>query len=243
MIRRTMRFYNNALKQKARKLRKQGFSYGQIGRLISISKSTAKYWCGDVTLTKADRERLYTKQIQMLSQGPQSSRHRRQLEVHKIIREAEEEISFPNNDAYKLFGAALYWAEGNKVNDFTITNSDPLLIKFMTEWFCNMFNITPTHLKAHLNIYPQQDEQEIKKFWSGITKIPIENFGKSFIKPLNKRYKKNTLYYGTIKVRVYKGTNFRFKTFGWVNAMLKNMELDVDLAKQKWYKLKEYSRP
>src|SRR3989344_160085 len=219
-----MKSHNNALRQKARKLRSKGLSYNQIGRTISISKSTAKYWCNDVPLTKDDRKRLYTKQIQMLSKGSRSSHHRRQLEIGKIMKEAEQEIVFPNLDAYKLFGAALYWAEGNKINDFTITNSDPLLIQFMTEWFCTMFNIKPINLKAHLNIYPQQNELEIKKFWSDVTKIPLQNFGKSFIKPPNKKYKKNTLYYGTIKIRVYKGTDFRHKTFGWVNAMLKNIK-------------------
>src|SRR3989344_460467 len=97
---------NHSLKEKARKLRKKGLSYNQIGRAILISKSTAKYWCSDVPLTKKDRERLYTKQIQMLSKGSQSSHHRRQHEIYKIMKEAEEEITFPNQDAYKLFGAA-----------------------------------------------------------------------------------------------------------------------------------------
>jgi hypothetical protein len=69
----------------------------------------------------------------------------------------------------------------------------------MVRWLKRVFGISPNFLKAWLNIYPQQNELELKQFWSQLTGIPLENFGKSYIKPPNKNYKKNTLYYGTIK--------------------------------------------
>jgi len=84
----------------------------------------------------------------------------------------------------------------------------------MVKWFKEVLKISPETLKANLNIYPQQNEQEIKQFWSELTGIPLENFGKSYIKPLSKGYKKNNLYYGTIKIRVLKGTNLRYRVFG-----------------------------
>ncbi|MFA6269904.1 MAG: hypothetical protein WC657_01690 [Candidatus Paceibacterota bacterium] len=236
---------NSILKQKSRALRKKGFSYGEIASKIKISKSTVKYWCTDIILNQKDQKRLYTKQIKALSGGPRSSHNRRQKEIEKITKNSEKEISLPINlDTYKLFGAALYWAEGNKISDFTITNSDPLLIQFMCQWFCKIFNVTPNDLKAHLNIYPQQNDLEIKKFWSNITGIPLNRFGKTFIKPVSKNYKKNNLYYGTIKVRVSKGTDFRHRVFSWINAILKNNKINVGITERKWYKLKgDYMRP
>jgi transcriptional regulator with XRE-family HTH domain len=237
--------YDVKIKKQAKKLRAKGLSYNQIAKSLKISKSTVKYWCHDVVLKKSDKLRLYTARIANLSHGPNSSHERRYAEIREIRKKAEKEISFPlSMDAYKLFGAALYWAEGNKITDFTITNSDPLLIQFMTQWFCDIFQVTPLNMKAHLNIYPQQNDVELKKFWSDITKIPITNFGKSFIKPVNKNYKKNTLYYGTIKVRVAKGTNFRHRVFGWIHAVLKEIKSDVEITKKKWYKLESgYARP
>ncbi len=227
------------LKKKARAIRKNGFSYGEISKQIKVSKSTVKYWCSDVVLSPKDKKRLYTKQIEILSKGPSSSKNRRQKQIKEISDKAEKEIMFPiHQDSYKLFGAALYWAEGNKVSDFTITNSDPLLIQFMTQWFCKIFSVTPIDLKAHLNIYPQQNDLEIKRFWSDITGIPLDKFGKTFIKPVNKNYKKNNLYYGTIKVRVSKGTDFRHRVFGWINAVLKDTKINVGITERKWYKLK-----
>jgi transcriptional regulator with XRE-family HTH domain len=228
------------LKNKAIQLRKNGLSYGDIAKKLDISKSTASLWLHDIQLTPLQRKKLNANQAVHLNTGPHSSYERRKNQIQKIQDKAENEISFPlTKDAYKLFGAALYWAEGNKVNDFTITNSDPLLIQFMCQWFYKIFDIKPSHLKAHLNIYTNQNDIQIKKFWSDITKIPLSQFGKSFIKPVNKNYKKNTLYYGTIKVRVAKGTDLRYRVFGWINTVLKDAKIDVERIERKWYKLQD----
>ncbi|HEY4509134.1 MAG TPA: hypothetical protein VJC13_02535 [Candidatus Paceibacterota bacterium] len=228
----------------ARKLRNQGLSYGEISKKTGSTKSTIRYWCLDIVLTPKNQKRLYTRQIEILSKGPYGSRQRREAEIQEIRKIARKEISFPLSDqTYRLFGAALYWAEGNKVSDFTVTNSDPLLIQFMCRWFCKIFKITPDNLGAHLNIYQDQNDLQIKKFWSDITNIPINNFGKSFIKPVNKNYKKNTLYYGTIKVRVNKGTDFRHRVFTWIDMFLKDSKINVEKIERKWYKLKDnYTR-
>ncbi|MDP2641346.1 MAG: hypothetical protein Q8P39_02285, partial [Candidatus Yanofskybacteria bacterium] len=185
-----------------------------------------------------------TKRIEYLALGSQSQRERRKREVDEIIEKAEMEVSsFQTLAAYKLFGAALYWAEGNKSNGCGIANSDPHLILFMTQWFRRIFGVSSAQMTAHLNIYPQQNEKELKYFWSNLTGIPLENFGKSFIKPLNKGYKKNTLYYGTCKVRIQKGTDLRIRIFGWVKGMLRELDPQVELAQRKWEKLREVPRP
>lgn len=231
---------NKKSKLKSLLLREQGYSYGEISAKTGVSKNTVKYWCKDVVLSPEHKKRLYTKQISLLSQGPMSSHSRRQKEIEVISSRAEKQIRFPlSKESYRLFGAALYWAEGNKINDFTITNSDPLLVTFMTKWLCDMFKVQPKNLTAHLNIYPQQNDLELKRFWSEITKIPLSNFGKSFTKPINKNYKTNTLYYGTIKVRVQKGTNFRLEVFAWINKVLKETKINVEIVERKWYKLKD----
>jgi len=232
------------LKRQAITLRKKGWSYGEISKELSISKSTVRLWCVDVLLNKKDKDRLYTKQVMLLARGSQSQRERRKREIAKIVKEAEKEIQSPLFwDAYQLFGAALYWAEGSKTKHFSVCNSDPHFILFMVNWFERVFGVPPKLLKVHLNIYPQQNEQKIKKFWSDLTGIPLENFGKSFIKPLNKGYKKNNLYYGTAKIRVSSGTDMRHRTFGWIKAILSDIDPRVRLAQKEWKSLKEVPRP
>jgi len=237
--------YSDKIKQKAKLLRrKKGLSYKEIADKIGVSKSSIKLWCENVILNPEHKKRLYTKQILALSEGPHSSHERRNKEIENIVKNGENEIKLPLSvETYKLAGAALYWAEGNKTKHFAIANSDPYLIRFMVTWLHDMLDVQPKNIKAHLNIYPQQNERLLKIFWSELTKIPIENFGKSFIKPESKNYKKNTLYYGTIKIRVFRGTDLRHRVFGWINTILRNSKIETDKIERKWHKLKtEYPR-
>ena len=148
-----------------------------------------------------------------------------------------------NSKAYKLFGAALYWAEGSKTSHFSITNSDPYLILFMVKWFKKVFQVEPDQLRASLNIYSQQNERELKKFWSDLTEIPVKNFGRSYVKPPNKGYKKNNLYFGTIRVLVPKGTDMRHRTFGWIQGALQPIQQHIELTQKRWISLTNTNRP
>ena len=233
------------VKDQAILLRRSGHSYGEIKNKLGISKSTLSYWLKNVPLSSEQRERFYTKQVQILSMGPQSQKERRKIEIDKIINEASLEIKFPLSlDSYRLTGAFLYWAEGSKKSGrWQITNSDPYIILFMVKWLKDIFDIHPASLKAWLNIYPQQDDLEIKRFWSDLTGLPLENFGKSYIKPLSSGYKKNNLYYGTIRIEVPKSVDMKHKIFGWVKATLIDIESETELVKQKWQRLSGTERP
>jgi hypothetical protein len=232
------------LKNKARYLRQKGLSYNEIRQEVDVAKSTLSLWLKNVELLPEHRKRLYTKQIEILSRGTHSQKERRIREINTIINKATHEIVFPlSEESYKLFGVALYWAEGNKGKNFQITNSDPRMILFMIDWLKNIFQIDPGILKACLNMYSQQDEFKLKKFWSELTGIPLENFGKSYIKPPNRGFKKNNLYYGTIQVYIPKGTDMKHVVYGWSKAVLQNLENKVNLTERKWISLRETPRP
>lgn len=234
----------NFLKEKAIKLRKRGLSYNEIKKEIPVAKSTLSLWLKSILLKPEHQKRLYTKQIQILSRGPQSQKERRAKEVEQIVKDAEEEIKLPLSlEAYRLMGAFLYWAEGSKGKRCELTNSDPYLILFTVRWIEKIFKIPARELHMRLNIYPQQNELEIKNFWSELTGIPLTNFGKSYVKPISKGYKKNNLYYGTAKIEIPKSTNIRYRIFGWIKAVLKEIETDVKLTERKWEHLKKVSRP
>lgn len=225
-------------------LRKKGLSYNEIRQRVPVSKSSLSLWLKHVRLSPKHRARLYTKQIQILSRGTSSQVERRKREVALITQAAKDEVSLPLSfETYRFLGAALYWAEGSKTKSFTVANSDPSLIVFMTYWFKKMFGVSPSVLKAHLNIYSQQNEAQIKRFWSEVTGIPIENFGKSFIKPANKGFKKNNLYYGTIKVYVPRGTDMRYKTLAWIQAALQDLTPAIESKILRWSRLRTVERP
>jgi hypothetical protein len=235
---------NTLLHDKAVQLRRKGLSYNEIRKELPVSKSTLSVWLKGIRLNKKQRERLYTKQIEILSRGAPCQKERRKREVDAIIDSAASEISLPiSADTYKLFGVALYWAEGDKRKNFQITNSDPHLIAFMVQWLKNIFNIDPSALRAWLNIYPQQNNADLKEFWSDVTGIPLSNFGKSFVKPAGKGFKKNILYHSTIKIYIPKGTDMRYRVYGWIKSILQGSKIDISYGKQRWMPLPQVEHP
>lgn len=239
-----MRNENKIRHAQAIKLRNQGLSYGEIRTRLNIPKSTLSLWLKTVPLKQEHRARLYTKQIEILSRGPQSQKERRARAIEEIIRNAKSEIGMPlSQETMRLVGAALYWAEGSKNNILQITNSDPSLILFFVEWLNVIFNIPPHTLKARLNIYAQQHELNIKKFWSELTRIPLKNFGKTYVKPLSSGYKKNNLYYGTMRIEVPKSVDMKHRIFGWIQATLQLFDKKIVATQKRWRSLEKTPRP
>jgi len=235
--------YKN-LKNNALALRKRGLSYNEIRREVKVSKSTLSQWLRSVRLKPEHKARLYTKQISILSKGSKSIKERRAKVVDLIIEKARAEIKQPISlEILRLMGACLYWAEGSKKKMCEFTNSDPFLILFFTNWLKEIFEIQPDALKARLNIYPQQNEAKIIRFWSDLTGIPKERFGKTFVKPISKNYKKNNLYYGTMRIEVPKSTDINYKIFGWIKAITTPFNHKVGMVQKKWQSLAKTSRP
>lgn len=228
----------------ATQLRKLGWSYGEIKKKTHVPKSTLSVWLKGIPLKPEHRTRLYTKQIEILSRGGPSQRERRKREVAALIDAAQKEITIPLSDqAFKLFGAALYWGEGSKGNQLYVTNADPRLILFMARWIEKVFNISRKKLRARLNIYPQQNEDDLKGFWSDLTGIPLTNFGKSYVKPFSTGYKKNNLYYGTMRIEVPKSGNLVHQIYGWTQAVLEHEDKHAKHIERRWARLTHINRP
>lgn len=225
-------------------LRKKGFSYGEIRKKVGIPKSTLSYWLKDVALKEADKKRLYTNKLKKLIDGQYSQKSRRIKESDRIIKLAQDQVSYLSDETIKMMGVALYWAEGTKGGLFEITNSDPMLVLFMVRWIKKVFDIDSRFLKARLNIYSAQDDGKIKNFWSRLCGIPLVNFTKSFIKPINKNYESKNLYYGTIKITIPKSTDLKLKVYGWLRASVSDLEKEKKINLGMWNQnLKKRQRP
>ncbi|OGM92404.1 hypothetical protein A2755_01405 [Candidatus Wolfebacteria bacterium RIFCSPHIGHO2_01_FULL_48_22] len=221
------------LGKRAVELRKQGRSYKEIGAELGVSKGTLSLWLKGVPVPPEYKERLYNARVLSITKGQHCQKERRKREIEKIVTDAKKEIPLPVSDeTFKLFGAALYWGEGSKGNRFQVTNSDPRLILFMVHWIEKILRIKRKNLNLRLNIYPQQSELEIKKFWSHLTDIPLQNFGKSFVKPLSTAYRKNNLYYGMIRIEVPKSCDFVHKIYGWTQAILEKENKKAKKSKE-----------
>jgi len=150
-----------------------------------------------------------------------------------------KKIADENEEGSKIIGklserelliavAALYWGEGcKKTRQLIINNSDPEMIKFLIKALQKIWKIKKDRftLRVGINIIHKGRDEEIKNYWSKITKIPIEQFTKTvFIKAKNKKVYKNFLYhYGTLTIRVKRGGDTYYKMMGLINGLSKSI--------------------
>ena len=207
------------IKEKVRKLRKQGLSYKDIQKITPIAKSTISIWCKDIMLTLEQRIAL-GKRYDIQHKGAQANHLKRQKEIQQIKNQVKQGITKFSKNPFKVAGLMLYWAEGNKTQHVGVCNSDFSLIQFMMDWFRKVCKVPEYKFKAYLNIHSGQDERKVKKFWSKITKIPISQFGKTYIKPEGVGFKKNILYNGTIRV-VICNKDLLYRILAWIAAYKK----------------------
>lgn len=95
----------------------------------------------------------------------------------------------------------LYWAEGCKGRvTVKFANSDPDMVKLFLPFLREICGIWENRLKLLVHMYPDHDERHLIAFWSHVTKVPKENFYKSFVHEGKKGTYKKKSEHGTITV-------------------------------------------
>lgn len=206
------------LKEEARQLRKQGLLYKKIAEKVPIHRTTLSKWCKDIELTP-EQIKSHGKRYASRLKGAKANYIKRQKEIQKIRKEAEEKIRPLIDYEFKIAGIALYWGEGDK-KDLTISNSDPNLIKFIMGWFRKTCLVPEEKFKTSLYLHTGQNEKNMKKYWAKTTKIPLAQFNKTIFKTEGSATRKydGKQYKGTIKIRVA-DTSLKHKIFAWVEQL------------------------
>jgi hypothetical protein len=215
------------MKEKAVKLRKQGFSYSEIREKVPVSKSTLSLWLRDITLTPKQKERLNLKMVANQHIGAQANKQKRINRTSVIMDKAKSEIKEIAERERWLMGIMLYWAEGSKQRPHNIgqrvsfNNSDPRMIKFYLSWLRKSLKITDDlfdfEIYIHENI--RHKERKVIDYWSKVTGFSEDRFKKIYYKTDKKRkYRKNQgkNYYGLLRIYVRKSTDLNRKIAGWI---------------------------
>ncbi|MFA6995392.1 MAG: hypothetical protein WC249_03225 [Patescibacteria group bacterium] len=166
---------------------------------------------------------MFTNKIEILKLGSKRLHEIRKAEIAEIKESAKKEINNKKIDDFTFFvaGSMLYWAEGCKTNGLYLANSDERIILFMIKWFKKFLHINVDRIKAYLHIHAQDNDLMIKKYWSKLTGIPLQNFGKSFTKAPGTGHRKNILSHGIIRIQICgKGTeNLRHRIMAWIEQI------------------------
>ena len=138
------------LKTKAIELRKKGLSYSEIRKEISVAKATLSLWLKSVGLSKSQKQRLTQKKLEAGLRGAQKRKEQRLALTAAIKQSAAQEIGSLDRQSLWLIGAALYWAQGNKQKENSVScgikfsNSDAQMLLFFYRWlldFCGIEKI------------------------------------------------------------------------------------------------------
>ena len=210
-------------REQVQALRQQGLSYREILAQVpfSLSRSTISHWCKEIELTseQLDRlDRLYREgSYRGRLLGPKATQRRRAEEVTAIRTAARAEASDLIKHPLWIAGLMLYWAEGAKTHQVSVSNSDPALMKFMMRWLRETCQIPEGRFRVQLHLHSGQDAGAIRSFWSDVLHIPLEQFIKIYIKREGSGHRKRILYHGTARVYVSDG-NLLHRILGWIDG-------------------------
>lgn len=190
-------------REKAVMLRNKGYSYNEILREISVSKSTLSLWLRDLVLTVSAKKRLDDQFTKGQLKAQESIRNKTKIKediAYKNALKTLSHISF-TKEMKKVFCGILYWCEGSKSrsNSVGFTNSDPDMIKTFLQFFREGFGVDERKFRVCVHLHSYHKKDTVLQYWSTITNIPLSQFIRPHLKHTAGMYKKDG-YQGCIRV-------------------------------------------
>ncbi len=172
------------LKNKAIKLRKNGFSIGKIEHRLGIPRSTLSGWFKNIKLTQKQKEKLLRGWKNSLAKARKKAILWHNEQKEKRLKMAKEEalktlekISINDPNTVELALSMLYLGEGTKkANETALGSSDPSILKFFLSALKNVYNLDATKIRCDLNLRADQNPIKMKSFWAKTLKLAPSNF-------------------------------------------------------------------
>lgn len=214
-------------------LRRRGKSIKEISRDLGLSVSSVSYWCRNVILSSAQIRVLQERQRSAgLRAALKNAEKKRTVRIEKekeLLHLGKSEVGVLNKRELFLVGLALYWGEGYKNGNAELgfTNSSPEMILFILRWLRDIFGVKNESfiLRVSVNEVHARRIKEIERFWSEKTVIPLLQFTKtSLIHTKSKKaYANAASHYGTLRVKVRRGTDLRRRILGGIEGLKENV--------------------
>lgn len=203
--------YSDEIIKLAKKLRRNGKTYGEINNClgIKIPKSTLSFWCQDVPLPRSYSERIEKLNIENIGKARSVA-----VEINKIkreeffrrIRQTNTPIASKilNKSIAKIALSMLCLGEASKSggsSGFYLGSSNPRIIILFIELLKYCFDFKLEKMRCTVQCRADQNTNELERFWQEITGIPPKYFYKSRIdlRTTGKPTKK-TEYKGVLRV-------------------------------------------
>ncbi len=231
-----VRTWSATTKEKARTLRREGKTYGELVGLFRVPKSTLHYWLKGISrpseIVKKSKEN-WLKDVQKL--GALANRNKRLARLKALEAEVKRDVlaadlSLPSK---KTILAMLYWAEGAKGRNEVVNfaNTDPQMLSLFASLLRDCFPLDESKFRVRLHLHYYHKESDVKQYWSQLLNVPVAQFTKTYRKKrgMNKTYRRNK--YGICFLK-YNSMALKEELMFWAHRLADRVVIGVNEAKK-----------
>ncbi|MGW1593258.1 hypothetical protein [Streptomyces sp. NPDC002343] len=202
------------LRERARELRLQGWTYDRIQAELGCSKSSISLWVRD--LPKPEPRYTPEEQRALMNEGLAHLRAARDRDREETKQRAAAAVGRLSDRELFLVGVGLYWAEGAKDKPYDrrenviFVNSDPGMIRVFLAWL-DLLRVERGRLRFNVMIHESADVEGAERYWADLVGADPSVF------------RKNTgdTYRGCLAIRVLKGADLYRRIEGsWYGIVL-----------------------
>lgn len=214
------------LRDRARELRLQGWTYDRIEAELGCSRSSVSLWVRD--LPRPEPRYTPEEQQALMREGLARRRAAENEEREKTKLGARLEVGELSDRELFMAGVALYWAEGSKSKPYdrreraVFVNSDPGVIRTYLAWL-DLLDVSRERLNFRVLIHETADVDAAHRFWAEIADIDVSVFAKPTLKKHNpKTVRKNTGddYHGCLVIGVARSAGLYNRIEGWWSGIV-----------------------
>jgi predicted transcriptional regulator len=187
--------------EQAIQFRKRGFTYGEISKIVGVSKSTVSNWVSKKAFSKKVRidnaeraARDNVKRIGLVNKARAAERKSKYLEA---LHTAETEYKHYKKDPLFASGLMAYVCAGDQTQPSRIrlSSSDPFVHKVFVQFAGAYLGIKKEEFTIWLLLYADLNEKKCLQLWSKKTKLSLAQFQKSQF--IAQKSKSTALQHGT----------------------------------------------
>ncbi|WP_372457923.1 terminase gpP N-terminus-related DNA-binding protein [Streptomyces olivaceus] len=210
------------VRDRARELRLQGWTYDQIQVELGCSKSSISLWVRE--LPKPERPIRTREQASAIARkGWEAKLRVREEERQQTRQRAAAEMGKLTDRELFVAGVALYWAEGSKSKPYSrrervsFVNSDPDVISLFLDWL-RLLRVDPSSVRFAVQIHETADVAEAEAYWATHVDIHTTDLMKTTLKRHNPRTNRKNIsesYRGCLRIDVRDGAELYRRIEGW----------------------------
>lgn len=220
-------------KESAIRLRRDGKTYAEILSKVPVAKSTLSLWLRSVGLAAPQMQRLTEKRLAASRRGSLQRRENRLKEIESLSLQGLNDVGVLTARELWLIGTALYWAEGSKQRDTTLSsgimfgNSDAHMIRLFIRWL-HVIGIGDSNIYFELYVHEnrRKDIGRFQKWWADKIDVNVTRINRVYFKrhrPMTNRTNIEDLYHGLLRIRVRASTTLNRKINGWIGGIVASL--------------------